>query len=271
MIVDNAYVRYRSPIAWRRVSVTSFGFGVSSNASLMAGRLSEASVWRKDNSGAKPIEISWEGNQKSRYGVIAAAAKLYRSIFGGFVLGKFIVGTFAIMAWAFYVMSGGASFVPETRIAVIDAPQPNATGTQTTQLTEVTRPAVAIIPATAPTPAPTATQPPAAAEPMTAAIQTAPTFEGSSSGVTGIAPTFTSLSAPAPAAVGSADLSTLRDVAARAVNMRAGPDTSYDVLDTLPQGTQTEVVESDGNGWVRVRVVATGQMGWMAERLLTNG
>jgi hypothetical protein len=175
------------------------------------------------------------------------------------------------MAWAFYVMSGGASFVPETRIAVIDAPQPNATGTQTTQLTEVTRPAVAIIPATAPTPAPTATQPPAAAEPMTAAIQTAPTFEGSSSGVTGIAPTFTSLSAPAPAAVGSADLSTLRDVAARAVNMRAGPDTSYDVLDTLPQGTQTEVVESDGNGWVRVRVVATGQMGWMAERLLTNG
>jgi len=104
---------------------------------------------------------------------------------------------------------------------------------------------------------------------MTAAIQTAPTFEGSSSRVTGIAPTFTSLSAPA--AVGSADLSTLRDVAARAVNMRAGPDTSYDVLDTLPQGTQTEVVESDGNGWVRVRVVATGQMGWMAERLLTNG
>ncbi|WP_372804334.1 SH3 domain-containing protein [Loktanella salsilacus] len=43
------------------------------------------------------------------------------------------------------------------------------------------------------------------------------------------------------------------------------------MLDTLPRGTQTEVVESDDNGWVRVRVVGTGQMGWMAERLLTGG
>jgi hypothetical protein len=178
-------------------------------------------------------------------------------------LGKFIIGTFAILAWAFYVMSGGASYAPETRIAATTTPEPQAMPKNVSQLSPAA-------PEPAPAPAQDITAPAVApqADLVQAAAQVSATFDGSTTEVIGITPEFTSLSAPAPAAVGTPDLGSLRLVDARAVNMRAGPDTSFDVLDTLPRGTQTEVVESDGNGWVRVRVIDTGQLGWMAERLL---
>ena len=195
-------------------------------------------------------------------------------------MGKFIIGTFAIMAWAFYVMSGGPNFVPQTRMAAADAPQPEVTRAQTTEMAAVASPAdsasvdAAVVTAEpaaaeiAPRPIGTAD---AAAQPIAISLETAPVFDGETSESGDGAPSFTSLSAPAPAAVASPNLASLREVAGRAVNMREGPSTSYNVIDTLPQGTQTEVVDSDGAGWVRVRVVETGQMGWMAERLLTNG
>ena len=189
-------------------------------------------------------------------------------------MGKFIIGTFAILAWAFYVMSGGATYVPETQIAAADVPPPDVTRAAVPEFAAVTRPADAPIPAVLPATAIAPTPPPAPTAIPVSSTQvspSAPVFDGTQAEAIGISPIFTSLSAPAPASVGSPDLTTLREVAARAVNMRAGPDTSYSVIDTLPQGTQTEVLESDGAGWVRVRVVGTGQMGWMAERLLTNG
>ena len=162
-------------------------------------------------------------------------------------------------------MSGGASYAPETQATA--APEPQAISVEQAEPITIAAPETVAIPVQPP--APPAQADTVIAEP--ASLQTAPAFDGSSVGVTSIEPAFTSLSAPAPAAVASPDIAPLREVAGRAVNMRAGPDTSFDVLDTLPRGTQTEVVESDGNGWVRVRVVGTGQMGWMAERLLTGG
>ncbi len=192
-------------------------------------------------------------------------------------MGKFIIGTFGILAWAFYVLSGGASFTPETRVAAAAPAQPLAEQTPPADVVALITPLApeTVEPAQAPVAVDpvTMTPPPAIesaqdATPIAVSATTTPAFAGSDTNVIGIAPSFTSLSAPAPA---SPDMTTLREVAGRAVNMREGPDTSYAVLDTLPQGTQTEVIESDGTGWVRVRVVGTGQMGWMAERLLTNG
>jgi uncharacterized protein YgiM (DUF1202 family) len=43
------------------------------------------------------------------------------------------------------------------------------------------------------------------------------------------------------------------------------------VLDTLAQGTEAEVIEVDSNGWAQIRITSTDQVGWMAERLLTDG
>jgi uncharacterized protein YraI len=62
----------------------------------------------------------------------------------------------------------------------------------------------------------------------------------------------------------------LRTVAGSRVNMRAGPGTNFGVLDTLAQGTEAEVIEVDSNGWAQIRITSTDQVGWMAERLLTD-
>jgi uncharacterized protein YraI len=61
----------------------------------------------------------------------------------------------------------------------------------------------------------------------------------------------------------------MRQVSGRRVNMRSGPGTNYGVLDTLTRGTQTEVIEVNANGWARIRVTTTDQVGWMSSRLLT--
>jgi uncharacterized protein YgiM (DUF1202 family) len=62
----------------------------------------------------------------------------------------------------------------------------------------------------------------------------------------------------------------LREVAGSRVNMRSGPGTGYDVLTSLAQGTEVEVIESDGAGWVKLRAVDEDIVGWMAEYLLTE-
>ena len=43
------------------------------------------------------------------------------------------------------------------------------------------------------------------------------------------------------------------------------------MVTTLNGGTDVEVFEVNANGWARLRSVGTGQEGWMAERLLTDG
>ena len=184
-------------------------------------------------------------------------------------MGKFIIGTFAILAWAFYVMSGGSNFVPETQLALADETQPDVTRARGIDIA-ITRPAPALSAANE-QPAPIEAARIPAQQPLAVkAAYTAPANAGSTVAVIGI-DDATTIAAPAPAAVASPDLLAIREVAARAVNMREGPDTSYAVIDTLPQGTQTEIIEADNTGWVRVRILNTGQIGWMAERLLTQG
>ncbi|SEP70701.1 SH3 domain-containing protein [Loktanella sp. DSM 29012] len=186
-------------------------------------------------------------------------------------MGKFIIGTFAILAFAFYELSGGADFVPEERIAQAPAVQPEEPDTQTV--------AAAPVPdlPEQPTRADTAELTQVAAQPVTASQQEAAALPvatpstGSTTEVIGIdtQPTFASLSGTGGADLGA--INPIREVAARAVNMRSGPSTAFDVIDTLPQGTQAEIMDSDGTGWVRVYIPGTGQTGWMAERLLTAG
>ncbi len=62
----------------------------------------------------------------------------------------------------------------------------------------------------------------------------------------------------------------LREVAGTRVNMRKGPGTGYDVVTSLPQGTAVEVIDADGSGWVKLRTVDEDLVGWMAEYLLSD-
>ena len=192
-------------------------------------------------------------------------------------MNKFIIGTFAILGWAFYVLSGGADFVPEERVAAVSpfaTPDPavaepvatdpvvaRAETASLTQLSDAPRPATA-------EPA-LLTDPQVQAPVTTAEPATAPRTPGSSTDVvTTEEPIFASLSGADDAALG---VNPIREVSARAVNMRDGPGTDFTVLDTLPQGTQAEIMARDGTGWVRVFIPGTGMTGWMAERLLTEG
>ncbi|MBW4707315.1 SH3 domain-containing protein [Roseobacter sp. YSTF-M11] len=72
----------------------------------------------------------------------------------------------------------------------------------------------------------------------------------------------------------SADVSSpqdIRRVDASAVNMRGGPGTSYGVVTRLDRNTRVEVLQDDGTGWVKLRPVAGGPEGWIADFLLTKG
>lgn len=151
-------------------------------------------------------------------------------------MSKFIIGSFLILGWGFYEISGGADFVPETVVAA-----------QTQHLVEkpkaipfakpiITRTPVVEVPTPEPEP-----------EVSQVAYEIAP-----------LSP------------IDEATPMDLRMVSGARVNMRSGPGTQHDVLDTLTRGTQAEVVEINSEGWARIRVTDSYQIGWMLERLLAE-
>ncbi|MCO4847970.1 MAG: SH3 domain-containing protein [Yoonia sp.] len=153
-------------------------------------------------------------------------------------MGKFIIGTFLLLGFGFYELSGGADFEPDVRPI---AP------------TVIATTSLAIVPFDAPVV-------------TRAALETAPLVAIEDAEV------ITALLEVAPSAAESpVAVVDVRQIAGKRVNMRSGPGTNYGVLDTLTRGMQTEVLEVNANGWARVLITTTGQIGWMAERLLTNG
>ena len=60
-----------------------------------------------------------------------------------------------------------------------------------------------------------------------------------------------------------------RRVAGTSVNLRTGPGTAFGAITSLARGTEVIVLRDPGNGWIKLRVAATGRIGWMADRLLT--
>ena len=71
--------------------------------------------------------------------------------------------------------------------------------------------------------------------------------------------------------VSGASASDVRNVTGRSVNVRGGPGTNYSVVNRLVRGDQVEVLEDPGDGWVRLRPVGGGPVGWMADFLLSEG
>lgn len=155
---------------------------------------------------------------------------------------RFIVLTFGFLGWGYYELSGGADFVPE--VATV----------------EITEPAEAVV---AQVVAPAVE--PEVAQDIVARAETETLM------------TLAAAYEPQPAEETQPDIvdvipevavQDMRSVAAERVNMRSGPGTGYRVLDTLPRGTEAEVLEVNADGWARVMIFQTGQEGWMAERLL---
>jgi len=60
----------------------------------------------------------------------------------------------------------------------------------------------------------------------------------------------------------------VRVVKSARVNMRSGPGKEFEVLGKLTRGTEVAVLRDDGDGWVKLRVIDSGTVGWMADFLL---
>jgi len=182
------------------------------------------------------------------------------------------------MGWAFYELSGGADFVPQTRVVaqadvavevveaapVVVAAGPEVTPERTPESAENpvvlaslsdTVPQEAIAPAPPPTPAPF--QEAAEAldnsliESFIASIAEAPVDAGEVATI------------PEPA-------QDIRYVTARSLNVRSGPSTTFEVVDRLAFGEATLVLTDSGNGWVEIRIEGDGVIGYTASRFLTS-
>lgn len=68
-------------------------------------------------------------------------------------------------------------------------------------------------------------------------------------------------------ASGSGDI---RTVSGNSVNVRGGPGTEYDVVTQLTRGDSVEVINDNGDGWVQLRPLNGGPVGWMADYLLSG-
>jgi len=177
---------------------------------------------------------------------------------------KFIIASFLLLGWVFYEASGGSDFEPEVQAEVEPAPAAPAAAEPVIPSSVI----AAAVAAPAPLPAPVQIKPEVVAlqveeEPAKPLIEE-PVVQVASLVET---PQNTLAFEPERVVEPTADL---RAVAGTRVNMRSGPGTSYGVIDTLPRGTEAEVLEVDATGWARIRIIGSGQIGWMAERLLTD-
>ena len=159
-------------------------------------------------------------------------------------MNKFIIASFLMLGWGFYEMSGGADFVPEVRPIAQVAVKTQPLDPVPFDAPLVTRAASIALPSF---------PDPAGAKVITASLATTPIVQDA-------------VAAP-PESIAAIDL---RQVSGARVNMRSGPSTSYSVLDTLARGTTAEVIEVTADGWARIRVTSTDQIGWMAARLLSG-
>ncbi|QBF30049.1 SH3 domain-containing protein [Thalassococcus sp. S3] len=189
---------------------------------------------------------------------------------------RFILVSFLVLGWAFYELSGGADFEPRGRVADnVDPLMDEQVATAPTELPAVTRaePAALVeVPRVTATLQPAISPEPAKVDLVTADDETTPPPV-----------TLVSLGQSAeqfaqPLAVLEQDTEQqaflepepdIREITGSRVNMRNGPGTSYGIITSLTRGTGVEVIDDAGNGWVKLRPVDGGQVGWMAGRFLT--
>lgn len=183
---------------------------------------------------------------------------------------RLVVLTFVVLGWTYYEMSGGSDFQPVSEMSASERqalglremPEPieevQLASAQTSEATEdVTRssetPSTVRLASLTPVPQPTETEDEVLSAPV----------DGSVDAV--IEEVVAEIEVPA------AEAADIRTVSGSRVNMRSGPGTNHAVLNQLVRGDEAEVLEELGNGWVHLRVISTGETGYMAGRLLSDG
>ena len=173
---------------------------------------------------------------------------------------RFILVTFLFLAWGFYELSGGSSFEPEV-VASAEAAASTAPVATEEIVTRGVDPTLASLAIPERLTQPLIVAPEAAPEPVADILAEPQTEPQTGATVDAVVEEVAARDTDATV--------DLRATTTRA-NMRTGPGTDYDRVDTLDVGTVSEVVETDPSGWVKIRVVDTGLEGWMAARLLAS-
>ena len=189
---------------------------------------------------------------------------------------RFMMLTFAVLGWSFYELSGGSDFVPETASAQspVGVNEVSRADTSALDLLAVNavaeKPARGVTPRKAALPAGVQLASLSADEPVIA-----PSYKPATNKVRS-ATKLVLLDAakpdsvqPAVAVLSDRDVE-LRTVSGDRVNMRNGPGTNYSVLGKLTRGTSVEILQDNGDGWVKLRASDTGRVGWMADFLLSS-
>ncbi|OJI95051.1 SH3 domain-containing protein [Planktotalea frisia] len=174
-------------------------------------------------------------------------------------MGKIIVITFAFMAFAFYELSGGCEFVAiadEKRAALaIEQAEEQRLIAQTKAERLKTQPEAQVVLASATvSTSGTVVQENAATTPLVE--------EEKIEAVTEVAAVLETVVEEEPAA-------DMRKVTAARVNMRQGPGQNFSVVAKLNNGDEVEILQDPGDGWVKLKVMDSGRIGWMADFLLT--
>ena len=174
-------------------------------------------------------------------------------------MGKIIVITFAFMAFAFYELSGGSDFVAiadEKRAALaVEQAEEQRLIAETKAERLNTQPEAQIVLASATvSTSGTVVQDGEVTPPLVE--------EEKIEAVTEVAAVLETVVEEEPAA-------DMRKVTAARVNMRQGPGQNFSVVAKLNNGDEVEILQDPGDGWVKLKVMDSGRIGWMADFLLT--
>ncbi|MFL4469959.1 SH3 domain-containing protein [Tateyamaria armeniaca] len=204
---------------------------------------------------------------------------------------RFILISFAFLAFVFYEMSGGSDFDAEqlrqSRIEVVPAAEANEA--QPTQIAQTPRPVPEDVTRVSLSltsvndvlrPTNLRTQ----RAKVTPEVETAETAVSEEEPVIILPSLIVDRSVITPVDFGKNDDDVqqvavaaasgdfdVRSVSGSSVNVRGGPGTNYGVVNRMVRGDKVEILQNPGDGWVQLRPVGGGPVGWMAEFLLSDG
>lgn len=216
----------------------------------------------------------------------------YGTVWGDTDMNKFILLTFGVLGFAWYEMSGGSEFqagqlsqAPEVQVSPLTTAQAVEPAPQSA-VESVAVVAASLVPAAPQSAKPAVVAQPevvvevaapviapdeAEAEPVVATVVAAPQQEAEVE-----APVLLTTRAEAVVPVVAQEVVAqeqarpdIRYVTGSRVNLREGPGTSFTVVGRLSDGDEVEVLKADGNGWLQVLTSDTGNIGWMADWLVT--
>ena len=180
-------------------------------------------------------------------------------------MARFMIVTFALLGWAFYELSGGADFEPpEVAESPLNTLQQQAAAEQLLVARAAPAPSQASLELADTSGTTTEIGAGSALTQAAADAAVLPDAQTASLAVVlGEAPQPVQ---PEPVVVEPPK--DLRVVNGSRVNVRNGPGTNFSVVAQLTRDAETEVLQDPGNGWVKIRSLESGGVGWMAERLL---